>query len=119
MVILRINGKSHTVDVSPDMPLLWVLRKRWKPGSAQGCPARSMSELHEQRSNPTAIRRRPRRRGAESISVIAGPRLEPAMRENLGGPARGLEVAFQSLDFGYGSRTWLTAGSVSGILLSP
>jgi len=26
MVILRINGKSHTVDVSPDMPLLWVLR---------------------------------------------------------------------------------------------
>jgi isoquinoline 1-oxidoreductase alpha subunit len=26
MVTLRINGKSHAVDVSPDMPLLWVLR---------------------------------------------------------------------------------------------
>lgn len=26
MVTLRINGKSHTVDVSPEMPLLWVLR---------------------------------------------------------------------------------------------
>src|SRR5437016_10502607 len=26
MVKLRINGKSHTVDASPDMPLLWVLR---------------------------------------------------------------------------------------------
>jgi isoquinoline 1-oxidoreductase alpha subunit len=26
MVTLRINGKSHTVDASPDMPLLWVLR---------------------------------------------------------------------------------------------
>ena len=26
MVTLRINNKSHTVDVSPDMPLLWVLR---------------------------------------------------------------------------------------------
>lgn len=26
MVTLRINGRSHTVDVSPEMPLLWVLR---------------------------------------------------------------------------------------------
>jgi isoquinoline 1-oxidoreductase alpha subunit len=26
MVALNINNKSHTVDVSPDMPLLWVLR---------------------------------------------------------------------------------------------
>ena len=26
MLTLRINGKSHKVEVSPDMPLLWVLR---------------------------------------------------------------------------------------------
>ncbi len=26
MITLTINGKSHTVDVSPDVPLLWVLR---------------------------------------------------------------------------------------------
>jgi isoquinoline 1-oxidoreductase subunit alpha len=26
MVTLRINGKSHQVDVPPDMPVLWVLR---------------------------------------------------------------------------------------------
>ena len=26
MVTLRINGKAHTADVPPDMPLLWVLR---------------------------------------------------------------------------------------------
>ena len=26
MITLKINGKSHTVDASPDMPLLWVLR---------------------------------------------------------------------------------------------
>src|SRR5262245_60236094 len=26
MVTLKINGKSHTVDASPEMPLLWVLR---------------------------------------------------------------------------------------------
>ena len=26
MITLSINGKSHAVDVPPDMPLLWVLR---------------------------------------------------------------------------------------------
>src|SRR5262249_35299086 len=26
MVTLNINGRSHTVDAPPDMPLLWVLR---------------------------------------------------------------------------------------------
>jgi isoquinoline 1-oxidoreductase subunit alpha len=26
MVTLKINGESHTVDASPDMPSLWVLR---------------------------------------------------------------------------------------------
>src|SRR3979411_2649964 len=26
MVTLKINGKSHSVDASPEMPLLWVLR---------------------------------------------------------------------------------------------
>ena len=27
-VTLKINGESHTVDVSPDMPLLWALRDK-------------------------------------------------------------------------------------------
>ena len=27
-VTLKINGQSHSVDVSPDMPLLWALRDR-------------------------------------------------------------------------------------------
>ena len=26
MIMLRINGTSHSVDAEPDMPLLWVLR---------------------------------------------------------------------------------------------
>ena len=26
MVTLKINGEDHTVDIPPDMPLLWVLR---------------------------------------------------------------------------------------------
>jgi isoquinoline 1-oxidoreductase subunit alpha len=27
MISLSVNGKRHDVDVSPDMPLLWVLRE--------------------------------------------------------------------------------------------
>ncbi|PHQ55651.1 MAG: (2Fe-2S)-binding protein [Lutibacter sp.] len=26
MITLRINGEKHTIDVAPDMPLLWALR---------------------------------------------------------------------------------------------
>jgi isoquinoline 1-oxidoreductase alpha subunit len=26
MISLEVNGKRHDLDVSPDMPLLWVLR---------------------------------------------------------------------------------------------
>ena len=26
MITLTVNGKRHDVDVSPDMPLLWVIR---------------------------------------------------------------------------------------------
>ena len=26
MITLNVNGESHTVDVDPEMPLLWVLR---------------------------------------------------------------------------------------------
>ena len=26
MITLKINDKTHTIDASPDMPLLWVLR---------------------------------------------------------------------------------------------
>ena len=31
MVTLKINGKSHTVDASADMPLRWVLRSHHTP----------------------------------------------------------------------------------------
>ncbi|MEM7259909.1 MAG: (2Fe-2S)-binding protein [Pseudomonadota bacterium] len=35
---LNINGKSHTVDVEPDMPLLWVLRDELGfTGTKYGC----------------------------------------------------------------------------------
>jgi len=27
-VTLQINGQSHTIDISPDMPLLWALRDK-------------------------------------------------------------------------------------------
>jgi isoquinoline 1-oxidoreductase alpha subunit len=28
MVTLNVNGKSHQLDVSPQMPLLWALRDK-------------------------------------------------------------------------------------------
>jgi isoquinoline 1-oxidoreductase alpha subunit len=38
MLALNVNGKEHTVDVSPDMPLLWVLRDvLGLPGTKYGC----------------------------------------------------------------------------------
>jgi isoquinoline 1-oxidoreductase alpha subunit len=38
MVTLTINGKAHTVDAPPDMPLLWVLRDRLgMTGTKYGC----------------------------------------------------------------------------------
>jgi isoquinoline 1-oxidoreductase subunit alpha len=38
MISLEINGKSYTVDVAPDVPLLWVIRERLKlTGTKYGC----------------------------------------------------------------------------------
>jgi isoquinoline 1-oxidoreductase alpha subunit len=38
MLKLNINGKSHEVDVEPEMPLLWVLRDQLgMTGTKFGC----------------------------------------------------------------------------------
>jgi isoquinoline 1-oxidoreductase alpha subunit len=38
MVSLTVNGKAHQIDVSPDTPLLWVLRERLGlNGTKYGC----------------------------------------------------------------------------------
>lgn len=38
MITLKINGHSHSVDVTPDMPLLWVLRDELGlTGTKYGC----------------------------------------------------------------------------------
>jgi isoquinoline 1-oxidoreductase alpha subunit len=34
---IKINGKTHTVDVDDDTPLLWVLRTCWATGTKFGC----------------------------------------------------------------------------------
>jgi len=40
VITLTINGKRHTVDASPDMPLLWVLRDLLgMTGTKFGCGA--------------------------------------------------------------------------------
>ncbi|MFZ0460343.1 MAG: (2Fe-2S)-binding protein [Rhodoplanes sp.] len=38
MITLNVNGTAHDLDISPDMPLLWVLRDRLNLTSAKfGC----------------------------------------------------------------------------------
>nr|WP_298687007.1 (2Fe-2S)-binding protein [uncultured Dongia sp.] len=38
MITLNINGKTHELDVEPEMPLLWVLRDRLElTGTKFGC----------------------------------------------------------------------------------
>ena len=38
MITLTVNGKKHTVDVPPDVPLLWVIREHLKrTGTKFGC----------------------------------------------------------------------------------
>ena len=38
MLTLNVNGRGHTVDVEPEMPLLWVLRDHLDlPGTKYGC----------------------------------------------------------------------------------
>lgn len=38
MIKLNVNGTSHTLDVSPDMPLLWALRDHLQlTGTKFGC----------------------------------------------------------------------------------
>ena len=35
---LTVNGKTHTLDIEPEMPLLWVLRDELNlPGTKYGC----------------------------------------------------------------------------------
>ena len=40
MINLTVNGRSHTLDVAPDMPLLWVIRDELGlTGTKFGCGA--------------------------------------------------------------------------------
>ena len=38
MLVLNVNGRTHSIDVEPEMPLLWVLRDHLNlPGTKYGC----------------------------------------------------------------------------------
>jgi isoquinoline 1-oxidoreductase alpha subunit len=38
MITLTIKGRSHSMDVAPDRPLLWVIRERLRlSGTKFGC----------------------------------------------------------------------------------
>ena len=47
MIALTVNGKRHDVDVSPDMPLLWVLRDTLGlTGTKFGCGLGAVRRVH-------------------------------------------------------------------------
>jgi aerobic-type carbon monoxide dehydrogenase small subunit (CoxS/CutS family) len=38
MISLKVNGKEHTLDIDPDVPLLWAIRERLNlTGTKYGC----------------------------------------------------------------------------------
>jgi isoquinoline 1-oxidoreductase subunit alpha len=38
MISLKVNGKEHTLDISPGLPLLWAIREHLKlTGTKYGC----------------------------------------------------------------------------------
>ena len=38
MITLNVNGKSHEIDISPEMPLLWAIRDKLNlTGTKFGC----------------------------------------------------------------------------------
>ena len=74
---LKVNGKSTTVDVPPDMPLLWVLRDVLDlKGTKFGCGVAPVRRLHrppERRSRDALVlTSRSRRRRACEITTIEG-----------------------------------------------
>ena len=51
MIEFTVNGKEQQVDVSPDTPLLWVLREKLGfTGSKFGCGERSEEHTSELQS---------------------------------------------------------------------
>jgi hypothetical protein len=66
MVTLKINGEDHTVDVSPDMPLLWVLG----------------SDRHQVRLRYGTVRRLYRARGRYADTVVCDAGIRRRRKED-------------------------------------
>ena len=58
MVRLKINGRFHTVDASPDMPLLWVRsgHRAHEIGSARPLGLDSGRRAHDSAAVPRQVR---------------------------------------------------------------
>ena len=74
MITLTVNGKTHTLDVEPDTPLLWVLRDHLDlTGTKFGCGiAQCGACTRPPRWSPKELRH-PRKRGrGQAITTIEG-----------------------------------------------
>lgn len=68
-ILLGINGTEHTVDVDPDMPLLWVLRDIQKvTGTKYGC---SIAQTRQEGCALLILVNYPRTRLRESALVTS------------------------------------------------
>ncbi|MCK7579425.1 MAG: 2Fe-2S iron-sulfur cluster-binding protein [Chromatiales bacterium] len=76
MISLIINGQARSLDVSPDTPLLWVLRDTLGlTGTKYGCGVGAVRRLHRarrRRAGALLHRRRRRRWPARPITTIEG-----------------------------------------------
>jgi isoquinoline 1-oxidoreductase alpha subunit len=92
MITLNVNGAAHDLDISPDMPLLWVLRDRLNlTGAKFGC-GRSLCGACTVHIDGEAAR---------SCSIMAGDaiRTEITTIEAVSGRvADAVKNAWQSLD---------------------
>jgi len=93
MVTLRINGKAHTLDVPPDMPLLWVLRDViGLTGTKFGCGAALCGAC------TVHLDGRPIRSCVTPVSAVAGKTVTTIEAVGEGSSGRKIQQAWLDLD---------------------
>jgi isoquinoline 1-oxidoreductase alpha subunit len=89
---LRVNGREHSVDVSPDMPLLWAIRDHLElTGTKFGCG------LAQCGACTVHMDGQPTRSCVTPVAAVAGKSITTI--EGLdSAPARAVQAAWERLD---------------------